>query len=179
MCIRDSPFINPENNKTRRDYVLSKMLELGYITQEEYDEAVNTEPEFKSEEYAANAQKIESYFTDYMIDDVIDHLMEKYGYTKEEATNYLYTGGLRIYSTVDTSIQGTLESVYEMCIRDRLKVGAGFALQPDCAPGALLTATASVRGEGTVREYVGPEYPAVSDPEPVSYTHLDVYKRQM
>lgn len=108
-----NPFINPENNKTRRDYVLSKMLELGYITQEEYDEAVNTEPEFKSEEYAANAQKIESYFTDYMIDDVIDHLMEKYGYTKEEATNYLYTGGLRIYSTVDTSIQGTLESVYE------------------------------------------------------------------
>ena len=46
-----NPFINPENNKTRRDYVLSKMLELGYITQEEYDEAVNTEPEFKSEEY--------------------------------------------------------------------------------------------------------------------------------
>ncbi|MCB5942386.1 hypothetical protein LJB68_12630 [bacterium 210820-DFI.6.52] len=57
------------------------------------------------------------------------------------------------------------EELFHLGCTALLKVGVGFALQPDCAPGALLTATASVRGEGTVREYVGPEYPAVSDPE--------------
>ena len=57
------------------------------------------------------------------------------------------------------------EELFHLGCTALLKVGAGFALQPDCAPGALLTATASVRGEGTAREYVGPEYPAVSDPE--------------
>lgn len=57
-----------------------------------------------------------------------------------------------------------VEELYNLGCTTLIKVGAGFALQPEAEPGALLAATASVRGEGATREYVGPEYPAVCDP---------------
>ena len=57
-----------------------------------------------------------------------------------------------------------VEELYNLGCTTLIKVGKGLALQADCESGALLAATASVRGEGATREYVGPEYPAVGDP---------------
>ncbi len=52
-----------------------------------------------------------NYFVDKVIEDVIDDLMEQKGYTRSEATYYLYNGGLSIYCTVDVKLQEEMEKV--------------------------------------------------------------------
>ena len=41
--VRYDLFTHPENNKTRREYILAKMLEFNFITKDEYDEAISGE----------------------------------------------------------------------------------------------------------------------------------------
>lgn len=87
-----SPIRHPKNNKDRRGLVLSKMVELGFITPAQYEEAKVEEPklmEIKEEEQVA------PYFTTY----VRDQLLEKYG------ANVVYNGGLKVYTTIDLQLQ--------------------------------------------------------------------------
>lgn len=107
------PLINPENNKEKQEIVLGKMLELGYITQEEHDDAVAFEltfTEFDPDELATGT--INSYFVDHLIEEVIDDLVEK-GYSETLASKMIYSGGLKITATVDPSVQKTIEDVFE------------------------------------------------------------------
>ncbi len=103
-----NPINYPENNATRRQQVLDNMLEQGYITQEEYDEAVADDvysriAEHNIEDTDTNA--VNSYFVDAMIDDVYEDLINIKGYSETEAYKAIYQGGLTIYSTQDLSIQ--------------------------------------------------------------------------
>lgn len=104
------PLLNPENNKEKQEIVLNKMLELGKITQEEYEEAVNYELKF-NENSQTESGKVNSYFIDQVITQVKNDLIEK-GYTEAIANKLLYSGGLKIYSTYDPKVQSALESVY-------------------------------------------------------------------
>lgn len=107
-----SPATKPENNKTRRKTVLYEMLDQGYITQEEYDEAVKVEFDIKVNEDATANNNVNSYFIDALINQVISDLCDKYGYTEEKANDLFYTAGYKIYATVDTDIQSTVEKAY-------------------------------------------------------------------
>ncbi len=101
--------LNP-NAKERQGTVLYKMLELGHISQSEYDEAKNEEIVIKvGSQTQAN---VSSYFVDLVKDDVIDALVKE-GKTEDEARDMLYNGGLRIYSTMDVTIQKILETEYQ------------------------------------------------------------------
>ena len=107
------PLINPEKNKEKQELVLRKMLELEYITQEEHDEAVAFElkfTEFDPDELATGV--INSYFTDHIINEVMDDLVE-IGYSETMASKMLYSGGLRIISTIDPNVQAAAEEVFE------------------------------------------------------------------
>lgn len=116
------PLWKPESNKKRQELCLKKMYEQGMITKEEYDEAVAFELIFtNSENYVAknddkkestSNSEINSYYVDYVIDSVIKDLKAA-GYSHYEATKMMYSGGLRIYSAVDTRIQEIVEDVYE------------------------------------------------------------------
>lgn len=109
-----SPITNPEQHLVRRNKVITNMCEQGYITQAEQDAAL-AEPielyETIVEEGAAR-QSNNSYFTDTLINEVIGDYMEQKGATKEEATNWLYNDGVRIYSTVVPTLQTTMENVF-------------------------------------------------------------------
>lgn len=117
------PLWNPDNNKVRQEYCLKSMYEQKVITKEEYEEAVNykliftNSPEYieKNEQDpdkdSALNNEIQSYYVDYVIDTVIRDLKAS-GYSHYEATKMIYSGGLRIYSAVDTSVQEKLENVY-------------------------------------------------------------------
>ena len=116
------PLWNPENNKIRQDYCLRSMLEQEVITQEQYDEAVAyeliftnsekyVEKEDNSDKDTAVDNEIQSYYVDYVISSVIKDLKAA-GYSHYEATKMIYSGGLRIYSAVDTKVQDILEDVY-------------------------------------------------------------------
>lgn len=97
----------------RQKTILSKMLELGFITELEYEEAKNENIRSAIKPGKRELMGITSYFADYVKTQVLNDLIEKAGYTKEEAENELYTGGLKIYSTMDLSMQQKVEKAYE------------------------------------------------------------------
>ncbi|MBR3149927.1 MAG: transglycosylase domain-containing protein [Eubacterium sp.] len=115
--------INPSNNVSRRNWILSKMLEKGFITQDEYNEATSYEMVYtnsknykgskvKNKEKKQNKEKINSYYTDYVIDEVISDL-QKMGYSSKKSKDMIYGGGLKIYSAIDFDVQKSIEEVYE------------------------------------------------------------------
>ncbi len=105
------PILNPEGNRQRRQLVLEKMHELDYITTEEYDTASAQELQVVSLE--DDIQKTtQSYFVDYLYEELLADLMEIKGYTQSYATDLIYNGGLRIISTVDPRIQEIMDDVY-------------------------------------------------------------------
>lgn len=120
---RYNPLRNPEKNRQRQLWILEQMLQQGYITEQEYNDAIAYEMVFtNSENYqgsqitdskeGANENKIDSYYVDYVIKTVIDDL-QKMGYTKKKARALLYGGGLKIYTAVDFEVQEAMEDVYE------------------------------------------------------------------
>ncbi len=106
------PLLNPEKNKEKQEIVLKKMLELGYISQEKYDEAVNEKLVFNElDENEAALGVIHSYFVDQIVYDVLEGLQEK-GYSKALANKMIYSGGLKIIATIDPTVQSAIENVF-------------------------------------------------------------------
>lgn len=110
-----NPVKNPENNKERRDVILNKMAELGMISEEERDTAKDKKISLKVGQTGNGVQNqdVKSYFVDAVTDDVIHDLMEKENLSESEATNRLYTGGFKIYSTYDPVVQNAIDKVYQ------------------------------------------------------------------
>lgn len=109
-----SPITNPEQHIERRNTVLWYLWQTGKIDEATYNEAC-AEPLKLAEttvDSTAAKQSNNSYFTDALVSEVIGDLVEQKGMTKEEATNYFYTAGLKIYSTVVPSLQTTMEDVF-------------------------------------------------------------------
>lgn len=106
------PDIYPENTIERRDTVLALMLEQGYITQEEHDSAVNEKLNVVADSSNIKQVKINSYFVDALIDDVIGDLQTLYNCNEEDASLMFYNNGYQIYTTVDMDIQKRCEEVF-------------------------------------------------------------------
>src|SRR5699024_6047302 len=102
-----------EDSIKRQKVVLDRMLDLEKISQSEYDEALEEDIKENLEPGQKKVEDITSYFTDFVKSEVIDALRDKLGYSKEEAEEMLFTGGLRIYSTIDINLQKELEDVYK------------------------------------------------------------------
>lgn len=102
-----------ENAKNRQLSVLDKMLELEFITQEEYDAALNEDMRIALNPGQTKIEGISSTPMDYVKEKVIEDLMVAQGKTYEAAESYLYKGGLTITSTIDVNIQKSLEQSYE------------------------------------------------------------------
>ena len=105
-----------EENKERRDYILGEMLDAGMLTQSEYEEWINYEVQLAPREEVQSTSDgltaLTDWHTDQVIEDVITDLQEEYNYTRAYATNMVYSGGYRIYSTMDPDIQQSLEDSY-------------------------------------------------------------------
>lgn len=107
------PYIYPEHVKSRQEDILNKMYELGMIDQATCDAAKNEALNYRSVElYNEDLTEPYSYFTDAVINDVIDDLMEQKGYSQLVAQNLVNTGGLKIYATIDTRIQQIMDEEY-------------------------------------------------------------------
>lgn len=107
------PDKKPERNKQRRQTVLNKMLELGYISEEEHAAAYDEELNIVAKKENLNEVETNSYFVDALFEDVVKGLVENYGYSEEHAKENFYNGGYKIYATLDPDIQSAMESVYE------------------------------------------------------------------
>ena len=107
----DESLDNDEIIKNRTLTVLQKMKELGYIeNQEEYDAAVaKVEAGLTFTKGTMSTGTTYSYHTDAAIEQVIDQVMEEKQISRQLAENYVYSSGLTIYSTVDSTIQTRIE----------------------------------------------------------------------
>ena len=105
------PIRNPDNNERRRLLILQQMLEQGYIDEEEYANAVS-EKIVLNINSTNDVDKINSWYVDMVINDVMSDLMDKYGYSRTMASLIVYTGGLEIYTVMDPDIQNVLETYY-------------------------------------------------------------------
>ena len=108
-----NPYLRYESNQSRKDDILYLMHEQGKLTDADYDAAEAETIVFSTENNENRIQATQSYFVDFLMEQVIRDLMAKEGYTYNEAEKEFYTGGYRIYSTVDTDVQQKLENVYE------------------------------------------------------------------
>lgn len=102
-----NPVIHPENNAERREKVLKHMLSNGHISQDEYNSAMADDVYSRIQTLNVNTSTSNpySYFVDALIDDILEDLQEQKGYTRNQAYNALYSGGLSIYTTQDPAIQ--------------------------------------------------------------------------
>ena len=136
---RWNPRLHPEENADRRAVVLDYMLEQGWITETEYEEAVADDVYERIRETAASESEAEpySYFIDALISQVQQDLVERCGYTEVQAANAVYSGGLRIYSTQDTRVQEIMEEEFqnEENYPDRVEIGLDWAMTVDQADG--------------------------------------------
>ncbi len=106
------PYISRKNNKARQELILDQMYKQGYISQEDYKNAVAEQLTFKRGEDEQVTQTVNSYYTEAVIADVTKDLMEQKGINKSTAQNLIYNGGLQIYSCLDKKAQDIVDSVY-------------------------------------------------------------------
>ena len=99
--------LNP-NAKKRQETVLMKMLELGYLTQEEHDKAVAEQINIQ---LPKPSKKPASSVEDLIETDVINSLITQ-GYTETEANTLYFNGGLKIRTTIDKNMQSDLETEF-------------------------------------------------------------------
>lgn len=92
-----SPRYDMEAAKERRNTVLRRMWEEGYITEEVYRETIQKPIVLKVEE--PNNKKVASYF----VDQVIQYLLKKFD------VDTVYGGGLKVYTTLDLNMQRIAE----------------------------------------------------------------------
>ena len=107
-----NPFADPEANKERQEYVLSKLLENAAISEREYKEAMEEELIFRDPENDPKSNEIQNWYVDMVIRDVTLDLAELYGVTFTEASDMLYNGGYSIYCPVDIEMQEKIEAKY-------------------------------------------------------------------
>jgi penicillin-binding protein 1A len=102
---RYSPYTNPELAKKRHEFVLTRMLEEGYITREQADEALNEPLGLKPK--AIRSLWVGPYFTEH----IRRYIEEKYG------EDLLYKGGLHVYTTMDVELQKAANKAVDYGLR--------------------------------------------------------------
>jgi penicillin-binding protein 1A len=100
------------NAISRSHLVLDKMLALGFITQNEYDEAYSYELVIVPKEDMLIANRATSYFVDQVITDVIAKIAKEKNILPGIASSLVYNNGYMIYTTMDIDIQASRDEVF-------------------------------------------------------------------
>ncbi|MCM1134981.1 MAG: PBP1A family penicillin-binding protein [Clostridium sp.] len=110
---RYNPISHPDDNAGRRKKVLGNMLEQGYISQAQYDEAMTDDVYSRIQTANEDSEEstVNTYFVDSLTNDVMEDLLAA-GYNETQAFTLLYSGGLKIYSTQDPNIQAICDEVF-------------------------------------------------------------------
>ena len=127
-----NPAVNPENNKARRLTILARMLELGYISKEEYDQASDEELNVLEKGASERAEnRIYSWYTESVIDECIELLLEKgISATPQTAQKLLYTGGLSVVTAQNPKMQREIEKYFAS---EHNFYTPGLLIHPECS----------------------------------------------
>ena len=102
---RQSPLLNPDEAKSRRDYVLGEMRDNGYITATEAQTAMAND--IVLAERTPRRQTVAPYF----VEDVRQHLEDTYG------AGSLYRDGLEVHTTLDARLQAAANTAVARWLR--------------------------------------------------------------
>ena len=104
-------YIANDVSRSRRETCLKLMKDQGYITQSQYKEAKAVKlKDMLKPSYSTDGKKA-SYYTDYVLEEVIDDIVKNKKMTRAEAEEKVYQGGLKIYSCMDRQAQESMDSV--------------------------------------------------------------------
>ncbi len=149
-----------EGNRTRRNDVIWRMQDVGLISSSEADRAYEADLGItyfdNTDEFTqAEGYHIYSWYIEAVIDQLTEHFMEKFGWTKAYAGKHVLSSGYKVYLPIDMDIQKTLEEVY-MHNDDQYFPKAGNSiLQPQSAIVVMdpytgdVLGTVGARGEKT------------------------------
>ncbi len=139
------PFDHPEKNKDRQEVILKKMHELGYLTEKEYLDAVDEKLVFRQ---TSTAQKngVNSWFAEALAKEVATDLAEQEKISLEQATRMVYSGGLKIYSTMEVKVQNAMQDTFEDSDNTALFPKLSGDVQPQAAMVIISPKDGSVCG---------------------------------
>lgn len=113
--VNREPYANPETNKEKRIDVLYYMCEQGKLSQEDMDYWSSQELTLRDRTASSSTvaeSSVMSWYTDVVFEEVLDRLVSDFGYTKEQAVNYIYTGGLKIYTPMVIEYQDIINEYF-------------------------------------------------------------------
>jgi penicillin-binding protein 1A len=119
------PFIDPKTAKDRRNVVLDRMLEYGYITKKEHDEAV------KADLVLSRGRVEHENDNEYFLNAVRKELAEEYG------DETVYEGGLEIHTTLDPRLQEMANTAVDSIVDPEAGDPSAALVSVDPATGAV------------------------------------------
>ena len=119
------PFIDPESAKARRNIVLGRMLEYGYISKQEHDKAV------ASDVVLSRGRVQYEYDNEYFLNAVRKEIAEEYG------DDMVYEGGLKIYTTLDPDLQAMANTAVDSVVNPEAGDPSAALVSIDPATGAV------------------------------------------
>jgi membrane peptidoglycan carboxypeptidase len=144
-------------NTARRNYVLGVELKYKMITRAEYDAAVRTvvKPKITPTTTGCAGAGSAAYFCDYVTNVVKND--RTFGATPAERYNRLQTGGLKIYTTLNMSLQKKASTAMKAYVPSKSPTGTdigGAAVSVEAGTGRIISMVQSKRyddsgGKGT------------------------------
>ena len=103
---------NDEKSSARRETALKFMCDQGYITEDQKQAALSEDLKTHINPNISSLTEISSYYSDYVINQVILDWAEENHMEYQEARQVVYNGGLQIYTTMDSKIQKIVEQEF-------------------------------------------------------------------
>ena len=149
---RYDPIRHPESNRQRREMILSKMWEYEMLDEGGYQAALDEAVTVKAGKDTKGA-KVLSWYTETVIDDVVQDLCDQYGYSRAAAMHLLYHGGLEIYTLADPEVQEMMQEAFlDLFVQSGIQYAAAVI---DPASGDILgiMGAAGLKGGNRLMNY--------------------------
>lgn len=101
-----------KNIQRRQRIVLQAMLSVGFITSDQFEDAINYEIVYSNEDISFTGNEINSYFEEFVIEQVTRDLANSGKYTAAEAYSLVQNGGLHIHTSLDPLVQDKLDELF-------------------------------------------------------------------
>ncbi len=110
-----NPIRHPENNRLRRDLILTQMHAQGYLDEEAFSSSLSADTVLKVRKPSGGSTN--SWYADMVAEDIINDLVKKYDMSRSAASHLFHTGGLQIDMAMDKEIQSIVEEYYRTSVR--------------------------------------------------------------
>ncbi len=140
-----------DGNRSRRNDVIYRMWDLGWISDAEANAAYEADLGItyfdNTDEFTqAEGYHIYNWYIEAVIDQLTEHFMEEYGWSRSFAGKHILSSGYKVYLPIDMDVQNTLEEVYIRNDDQYIPKAGNSILQPQSAMVIMDPYTGDVLG---------------------------------